>query len=1090
MEDILQEYISPKSKGSQRRLNRPRSYVIFWECTPQHLHAPVVPPRAKNDQIPPALNDLIVRLLSKDPQDRPASAVEVLQTLEQPDFLEADFDPAGKLSVLERIERGRLVGRERELQEAKALWNETLSGQGQMLLIRGEPGIGKTRLMHELVTRAEVSGGRALVGISYAEGGMPYAAFRQTIREVLRNPSDNGIMLPEFVLADLLALAPELCSRYPDAPTNPSLDPQAEQQRLFENLAIFYTMLSDQTPLLLVLEDAHWADSGTLSLLRHLARHTHQQQMMIVVTYREVELDEVRPFHEVLLDLNRERLATDLKLARLDRVQTGEMLTVLFAEGVTPEFLDGIYRETEGNPFFIEEVCKTLVESGKLYYADGEWHRPAMEELGIPQSVRVTIQSRMKVLPADAQELLLLAAILGREFEFDILTQVSELDEDTLIDGLESAERAQLIEKVSTEGGGTFAFVHALIPSTLVEGLRTLQRRRLHRRAATAIEIQRADDWESLAYHYTQAGKAEKAIKYLLQVGDRARGLYTHQEAIDNYHQALEFLKEQEKYEQAARTLMKLGLTYHTAFDFRRARHAYEEGFGLWQRAGRMEPTTPPPPAPHAFRFAGQSEPLTLDPGLAWEAASCNVIDQLFSGLVESSPEISVMPGVAHSWEVLDGGSQYIFHLRDDVRWSDGTPVTAKDFEYAWRRVLDPATGSPNANQLYDIKGARTFHQGKVEDLGVQALDETTLVVKLEGPTGYFLHLLAFNVAYPVPRHAVEALGEAWAEAENIVINGPFRLDEWKPGKLLVLVRNPDYHGRFKGNLQRVEQFLNIEGDARLEIYEANELDIAGLSPAKMDRARQRHAGEYISAPSLQTLYLGFDTSRPPFDDPRVRRAIAFALDKETLADVVLRGYVSPGTGGFVPPGMPGHSAGIGLPYDPEQARQLLVKAGYPGGRGFPGVSLLAQPDGPQVTQEFLQAQWQENLGIEIVWEMVDDHRTLLDRLDRELPCIYLHGWVADYPDPDNFLRVCSMRLETRWRNETYEQLVEKARRVMDQAERMRMYQQADKILIKEAPIIPLFHTRLSPLVKPWVSNFPIPAIGGWFLKDIIIEPH
>ncbi|NIO68859.1 MAG: protein kinase, partial [Anaerolineae bacterium] len=454
----------------------------------QHLHAPAVPPRAKNDQIPPALDALILRLLSKDPQDRPGSAAEVLQILDAPDILDKEAAPAEELSVLERIGRGRLVGRKHELQEARALWNRALSGQGQMLLISGEPGIGKTRLVRELVTQAEVSGGRALVGTSYAEGGTPYAAFKQMIREVLRDGSDDGFDLPQFVLADLLTLAPELRPRYPDVPANPPVDPQAEQQRLFENLVIFYTALSDHVPLLLVLEDAHWADSGTLSLLRHLARHTRRQQVMIVATYREVELDEARPFHEVLLDLNRERLATRLKLPRLDREQTRELLAVLFAKEITSEFLDGIYRETEGNPFFIEEVCKALVESGKLYYEDGRWHRPSMEELGIPQSVRVAIQSRVRVLPTDAQETLRLAAVLGREFDFDTLAEASDQDEDTLIDGLESAEQAQLIEEVSAEEGVTFAFVHALIPTTLVESTRTLQRRRLHRRAAAAIE--------------------------------------------------------------------------------------------------------------------------------------------------------------------------------------------------------------------------------------------------------------------------------------------------------------------------------------------------------------------------------------------------------------------------------------------------------------------------------------------------------------------------------------------------------------------------------------------------------------------------
>jgi tetratricopeptide (TPR) repeat protein len=455
-----------------------------------------------------------------------------------------------------------------------------LGSQGQTLLISGEPGIGKSRLAHELITQAHVSGGQALLGASYAEGGAPYAPFKQIIRDVLRSGwyrgLEDGLELPGSVLADLIALAPELTSRYPDVPANPPLDPRAEQRRLFEHLGIFFSVLCDRTPLLLVLEDAHWADGGSLFLLRYLARHTRGQRVMLVATYREVELDVARPLHEVLLDLERERLATGLKLLRLDRNATRDMLAVLFGEGITAEFSDGIYRVTEGNPFFIEEVCKALVESGEVYFHDGHWDRPSIEELGIPQSVRVAIQSRLRVLSSDTQETLRIAAILGRVFEFDTLVVACApdsdeaalgvrrgrtgwaADEDTLIDALEEAERAQLIEEVSREGGGSFAFVHGLIPSTLVESTRTLRRRRLHSRAATAIEACCPDDFEALAHHWGWAEEAQKASTYMFKAGQRAAGQYANQEALEYFEQALERVEEDEEYDRILKERAKI----------------------------------------------------------------------------------------------------------------------------------------------------------------------------------------------------------------------------------------------------------------------------------------------------------------------------------------------------------------------------------------------------------------------------------------------------------------------------------------------------------------------------------------------------
>jgi oligopeptide transport system substrate-binding protein len=473
---------------------------------------------------------------------------------------------------------------------------------------------------------------------------------------------------------------------------------------------------------------------------------------------------------------------------------------------------------------------------------------------------------------------------------------------------------------------------------------------------------------------------------------------------------------------------------------------------------------------------------------------SANVIEQLFSGLLELSPEMEVIPNLARSWEVFEGGRRYVFHLRDDVCWSDGIRVTAGDFEYAWKRGLDPATESPLANELYDVKGARVFHQGQGtrEGVGIRALDEVTLAVELEGPTGHFPQLLAHAICYPLPQHVVEAHSNAWAQPENIVTNGPFRLGTWRPGESVALVRNSEYHGQFGGNVQRVELRVLSNPSVTLQMYESDGLDILDLRvfpQSDIDRARQRHAGEYVSTPLLNTGYLGFDVRQSPFDDLRVRRAFALAIDKEALANVILRGDSFPATGGFVPPGMPGHSAGIGLPYDPEQGCLLLAEAGYPEGCGFPVVdALTGLANEPYAV--CLQTQWRENLGVEIACETIMDWATYFDRLNKKPPHMYFMRWLADYPDPDSFLRLFSLRRWSGWRNKTYDKLIEAARSALDQRKRMKLYGQADRILVDEAAIVPLTYPRDHLLVKPWVSKYPTSALEGEFWKDVIIEPH
>ena len=499
-----------------------------------------MPPRAKNTEISPLLEGLISSLLSKAPEDRPASAADVLLTLESPDILDVGAGTSEELSVLDRIVRGRIIGRENELVQARQVWQKTKGGSGQMLLISGEPGIGKTRLMREVATQAEVSGGQVFVGECQAEGNAPYAPFAQITRRALGAYADNGMELPKPVMADLLLLAPELRIDYPEVEFNPKLEPEAEQRRLYENVVRFCTILCQQTPLLVVLEDIHWADSGSLHLLEYLARRTRNQPMMLLGTYREVELDEALPFHETLLTLTRRRLGKRVKLERLNRDATRDLLGVIFAADISQEFMEGIYRETEGNPFFIEEVCKALLESGEVWYEGGEWHRPPnMEDISIPQGVKVAIQSRVNILSKETQSILLIAAVIGREFDYETLQTVTEKSDDALIDSLEEAIKGQLIEELKADGGERFMFSHALIPAALRESVSGLRRTRLHRQVATAIEALHAEDYERLAHHWGEAGDEERGLEFTIKAAEVARQVYANEDAVRLYSEAL-----------------------------------------------------------------------------------------------------------------------------------------------------------------------------------------------------------------------------------------------------------------------------------------------------------------------------------------------------------------------------------------------------------------------------------------------------------------------------------------------------------------------------------------------------------------------
>lgn len=496
--------------------------------------------------------------------------------------------PDSSLTMLHRIVRGNLIGRENELDLLSDLWNKTLDGEGQSLLVSGEAGVGKTRLVQELVSVAEKSSAIVLIGQCDAIESVPFGPIAQVIRTAL-DRTDRGIAnTPAYILSDLLALAPQLRPRYAYIPRNPTLDPLFERQRLIDNFTFWVEIFAQNQPILLLIEDIHWADSETIALLRHLAIQLKKSQLMLVLTYREKEVDlmEDLGFQELLIKLNRHRNTSFLKLSRLDREVTRQLLAAMLATAeISDEFLDRIYEQTEGNPFYVEEVCKALITAGKLYYSGSAWRRIDIRDIQIPETIRTAIQSRLRKAPAKIQEMLQMAAILGREFEFATLQKLTGWEEEALIRALEDAQNYQILEEVQCRGSIRFAFVHALIPFALRENLSGLRVQQLHRRAAKVFEDQRPDDYEALSHHYTAAGAWEAAIRYNLLAAQRARSLYAFDSAIQKFQAALQLLgMTKEQPAQRRQVLEQYSDTLRLRSQFAEAVQSYQEALRLWEK--------------------------------------------------------------------------------------------------------------------------------------------------------------------------------------------------------------------------------------------------------------------------------------------------------------------------------------------------------------------------------------------------------------------------------------------------------------------------------------------------------------------------
>jgi serine/threonine protein kinase/tetratricopeptide (TPR) repeat protein len=554
----------------------------------QHLYAPVVPPSTYNAEIPPALDALIARLLGKQPAERPASATEVrqaLDSLEQPSIVEPSHYPTTELSLLDRIDRGKMVGRQDELKQLQETWRRTQQGHSHLVLISGEPGIGKTRLARELMAYVQLGGAGIMRGGCYEyEATTPYLPFGEALRDWVNAQAVDALRQQLGTNAfELAKLAPEIEVKLGPLAPNPALPPSEERLRLFDHIARFLQRIASTRGLLLFVDDLHWADTGTLALLHYVMRRLRTERVMILAAYREVELDRAHPLANALVEWHRERLATRLPIGRLPLDETRMMLATLFGqESISIEFAQLIHRETEGNPFFIEEVIKSLIEQGQIYREGDRWQRREIGELTVPQSVKEAIGRRLNRLSDSCTAVLRAAAALGKLFEFKELEAVVDTPEDQLLDAVDEAIGAQLIRG---ERGDRFVFTHDKIREVLYEEMNPIRRRRLHQRIGDGLAqlyMANLDDHaQDLAHHFIESGDCGQGIQYAIQAAEKSARLFAHDEALHYYDHARECADALDRTDQLAAIHEAVGNVYYNRGSFQAAVGAYHRALDL-----------------------------------------------------------------------------------------------------------------------------------------------------------------------------------------------------------------------------------------------------------------------------------------------------------------------------------------------------------------------------------------------------------------------------------------------------------------------------------------------------------------------------
>ncbi len=481
------------------------------------------------------------------------------------------------------------------------------------------------------------------------------------------------------------------------------------------------------------------------------------------------------------------------------------------------------------------------------------------------------------------------------------------------------------------------------------------------------------------------------------------------------------------------------------------------------------------------------TEPEGLDPHLVTGVTEHYVMLSLLEGLVTVHPEtLEIEPGMAKSWEVSDDGLHYTFHLNPEAKWSNGDPVTSEDFMFSHERILTPALGGPYAYMLYSIKNAEAFNKGEIEDfaeVGVKAPDLQTLTYELEAPTPYFLSLSTHFTWWPVHPPTVLAHGTMtsritkWTKPGNFVGNGPFALKTWRLNHSIKVEKNPHYRDAENVRLSGIH-FLPISLDTEERAFRAEQLHITSTVPIpRIDWYRENAPQRLRFDPYLGVYYYIVNTERGPLKDPLVRKALAYSIDRESLTKHVLKAGQKPAYH-FTPPDTAGYTPSVKLPYDPELARKLLAEAGYPEGKGFPKFELLFNTsESHRTIAVAIQQMWKEELGIDIGLYNQEWKVYLATRKERNFDIVRA-AWIGDYVDPNTFLSLGTSdngNNHSNWGNQRYDELIREASFASEPEARHALFQEAEKILLDEMPVIPIyFYVRsllIDESVRGWHPN-------------------